>query len=33
MRKLINLALPKTIENDTINYIYLKITDEILKLP
>jgi hypothetical protein len=33
MGKLIDLALSKTIENDTINYIYHKITDEILKLP
>ncbi|UVD79369.1 hypothetical protein NWE55_14740 [Myroides albus] len=31
--KLIDLALSKAIENDTISYIYNKITDEILKLP
>lgn len=31
--KLVDLALSKTIENDTINYIYHKITDEVLKLP
>lgn len=31
--KLVDLALSKTIENDTISYIYHKITEEILKLP
>lgn len=31
--KLVDLALSKAIENDTISYIYNKITDEVLKLP
>ncbi len=31
--KLVDLALSKTIENDTISYIYNKITDEVLRLP
>lgn len=31
--KLVDLALSKAIENDTISYIYNKITDEVLRLP